>query len=165
MSTAVSVNTYAHTVTYVTTKMLLSLKEIIRLIGLDPAKITDEWTSLELAISTWLDSKHLRQVTLEVFDRRADALVTRWDLDVVYGYSGDGSLWTDTDALRYSIAKAGAAPSGCNYRFLLLTWPNEPKVPGWSSTTYRSTDGFKRYGVGATIGGDGISTETSYWRK
>src|SRR5690348_11178361 len=53
---ATSTVTYnsTHTVTYVTDKMLLLLKEIIREIGLDPAKLIDEWEWLERGISTWL---------------------------------------------------------------------------------------------------------------
>lgn len=68
MSTSTFVISYAYTVTYVTTKMLLVLKEIIREIGLDPSSFTSDWDSYEEAISTWLSSRHLQQVTLEVYD-------------------------------------------------------------------------------------------------
>src|SRR5690242_4204792 len=110
---SIAVSTYAltynttHTVTYVTSKMLLILKEIIREIGLDPGKLTDEWGGLELAISTWLRSQHLKQVYMEIYDPKTDALVSRWDLDVVYGYGSDETFWADTEAIRYSIKKAG----------------------------------------------------------
>ena len=40
MSTFVRVNTYVHAVTYVTDKLLTSIKTIVRLGGLDPAKLT-----------------------------------------------------------------------------------------------------------------------------
>lgn len=165
MSTSVSVNTSTHTVTYVATKILLSLKELIRLVGLDPSKLTGEWDTLESGIATWLGSRHLRQVTLEIYSTGSDKLVTRWDLDVNYGYTGDGSFWTDTDALRYAIAKAGAVPSGCKYEVIVQNAPGAASLSGWSSVPYRSTQGFSRYGVGATIGADGIATETSYWKK
>jgi hypothetical protein len=165
MSTAVSVNTHAHTVTYVATKMMMSLKELIRLVGLDPSKLTAEWKIVEEGIATWLGSQHLRQVALEIFSSSTDKLVTRWDIDVNYGYGGDGSFWTDTAALRYAIAKAGELPSGCSYRVMVNTAPGAATVSGWSSSSYRSTDGMSRYGVGATIGADGIAAETSYWRK
>src|SRR5262245_8118010 len=103
MSTFTVSITYTHTVTYVTTKMLLTLKEIIREIGLDPARFTDSWDSYEQAISTWLSTRHLQRVTLEVYDPRNNGLVTRWDMDVLYSTVGDGSLWVDTAAVRYSI--------------------------------------------------------------
>ncbi|MDT5151711.1 MAG: hypothetical protein QOI01_3444, partial [Mycobacterium sp.] len=67
MSTSTFVITYAHTVTYVTTKMLLVLKEIIREIGLDPAHFTDDFDTYEDAVTTWLSSRHLQQIALEVY--------------------------------------------------------------------------------------------------
>jgi len=165
MSTFTVSITYTHTVTYVTTKMLLTLKEVIREIGLDPAAFTDSWASNELAISTWLSTRHLQRVVLEVYDPKTDCLVARWDLDVLYSTIGDGVLWVDTAAIRYSIAKAGLVPSSCRYNILLSTSPGRPDVTGWGSGTYRSTDGFKKYTVGATIGGNGLSAQTAYWSR
>ena len=168
---SLAVSTYAltynrtHTVTYVTGKMLVILKDIIRGIGLDPGKLTDEWASLELAISTWLRSQHLKQLKLEIFDGRTNALVSRWDLDVVYGYGSDDTFWADSESIRYSIAKAGLAPSQCDYCFLIHNAPGRPDVPGWGKAEARSTDGFRCYSLGATIGGNGIGTEVAYWKK
>ena len=54
MSTFVVVNTYTHSVTYVTDKMLMSLKEIIRCSGLSPEKFVADWKVLQRGISTWL---------------------------------------------------------------------------------------------------------------
>src|SRR5258707_12505244 len=109
MSTTVSVSTYTstHTISHVTSKMLLLLKEIIREVGLDPSILMDRWAPLELAVSTWLRSKHLKQLTLEIFNPKTDGLVSRWDLDIVYGYGADDTFWVDTTAIRYSIAKPG----------------------------------------------------------
>lgn len=165
MSTYTVSITYTHTVTYVTTKMLLTLKEIIREIGLDPARFTDSWDSNERAISTWLASRHLQRVILEVYDPRTNALVTRWDMDVVYASVGDGVLWVDTAAVRYAIAKAGLVASSCRYDIILTTAPGRPDVVGWGSCDFRSTDGFKRYIVGATVGGNGLSANTAYWSR
>lgn len=161
MSTFTVSITYTHTVTYVTTKMLLTLKEIIREIGLDPARFTDSWDSYEQAISTWLSSRHLQRVTLEVYDPRSKGLVTRWDMDVVYSTVGDGSLWVDTAAVRYSIAKAGLVPGHCRYDIILTTVHGRPDVVGWGSCVFRSTDGFTRFSVGATVGGSGLSAQTA----
>lgn len=164
MSTYTVSITYTHTVTHVTTKMLLTLKDIIREIGLDPTQFTDSWDTYERAISTWLASRHLKKVTLEVYDPKSDALVTRWDMDVVYASVGDGALWVDTAAVRYAIAKAGVVPSTCRYN-LILTAPGGAGVSGWSDCYFRSTDGFSRYAVGATVGGNGLSAQTAYWSR
>lgn len=128
MSTFVFVNTYAYSVTHVTNKLLLSLKEIIRESGLDVAKMPQQWSMLERGVTTWINSKHLETVTLEIFDSKTDDLVGRWDIEIVYGYVGDGSLWVDTDAIKYSIRKAGLVPAGCDYRIVVCRRPNAPAV-------------------------------------
>ena len=165
MSTYTVATTYTHTVTHVTTKMLLTIKEIIREIGLNPSRFSDNWHSNERAISTWLASGHLRRVTLEVYKPSSGALVTRWDMDVVYATVGDGCLWVDTAAVRYSILKAGVVPAFCRYDLILNTAPGRPDVLGWGSCELRSTEGFRRFAVGATLGGNGLSAETSYWSR
>jgi Bacterial HORMA domain 2 len=157
--------TYAHTVTHVTAKMLLTLKEIIREIGLDPSKFTDDWATNEHAISTWLSSRDLERVTLEVYDPTTGKSATRWDMDVVYATVGEGSLFVDTVAVRYAIAKAGLVPSSCRYDVLLKTKPGRPDVYGWGPREYRSMEGFKRYSIGATLGGNGLSAQTAYWSR
>jgi Bacterial HORMA domain 2 len=162
MSTFVQVNTYTHSVTYVTDKMLKSLKDIIVLSGLSPEKLTDQWTALDRGIRAWLDSEDLEQVHLEVYNSRTDKLI---DFEVFYGFSGDGAFWVDTDAIKYHILKAGQWPSSCEYRIVLTTKPGRPDVEGWSKTTLRSTDGFVKQSIGTTIDGSGLSTGTGYWRK
>ena len=111
MSTFAFVDTYAYTVTYVTDKLLLSVKEIIRESGLSPAKMSSNWASLERAVSAWISSKHLSRIVLEIFNPVTSSLAFRWDLDVIYGYGGDGSLWVDTSAIKYHIRKAGLTGS------------------------------------------------------
>lgn len=167
MSTSVAVTTYAavHTTSYVTSKMLLLFKEIIREVGLDPGKLTDDWEVLERGISTWLRTQHLQRIRLEIYNPTTDKLVCPWDLDVVYGYGSDGTFWTDAESIRYSIRKAGLIPSNCRYKFTVFTSDGRPDVDGWSKCTARSTEGFRRYSIGSTIGGNGIGTDVSYWVK
>jgi hypothetical protein len=167
MSTFVSANTYTHTTAYITDKMLHSLKYIIRESGLDPAKFASDWEWMERGIRTWLGTRDLTTVMLEVFDPSDGALVGRWDFDIVYGYGadGDGGMWVDTDAIRHAIRKAGLWPSECAYRIVVTTKPGRPDVAGWSKTTLRSTDGFVRHSIGTTIGAAGAGTSTAYWRR
>jgi len=165
MSTSTFVISYAYSVTYVTTKMLLMLKEIIREIGLDPSHFVNDWDSNERAIAAWLASRHLERVTLEVYDPRNNALVSRWDIDVLYASVGDGSLWVDTVAIRYAIIKSGLVPSACLYDIKVKNKQGRPDVQGWGPCQYRSTDGFKRYTLGATVSGNGLSAQTSYWSR
>lgn len=165
MSTSTFVISYVHTVTYVTAKLLLTLKEIIREIGLSPSNFVNDWDSIERAITTWLASRHLERVTLEVYDPRNDALVTRWDIDVTYASVGEGALWVDTAAIRYAIIKAGVVPSTCHYEIKVKNKPGRPNVDGWRPCDFRSTGNFKRYALGATVGGNGLSAQTAYWSR
>lgn len=167
MSTFVTVNTYTHTTTYITDKMISSLQLIIRESGLSPSKLAHDWGTIERGIKTWLGSRDLRAVTLEVFDPTTDGLVGRWDFDIVYDYGSDGSggIWVDTDAIHFAIKKAGLWPSQCAYRIVTDTRSGRPDVAGWSPTTLRSTDGFTRHAIGTTIGAIGAGTGTAYWRK
>lgn len=165
--TAVSVNTYAYSVTYVADNMLKSFKDIIRLSGLDPAQFVEDWDITMRGIKRWLETEDLERIDLEIYDPKTDALLGRWDMDVVYGWSsGDGSFWVDTDQLKYAILKAGLAPSQARYRLLVYTKPGRPAVEGWNfNATARSTSGFSRQSLGTTLDHSGLHTNTAYWRK
>jgi hypothetical protein len=164
--TSVTVNTYTHSVTYVADNILKSLKDIIRLVGLDPTNLVNGWESNLRALRTWLESGDLRQVNLEIYHPTTNALITRWDLDIAYGWSSDdGSFWTDTDQLKYAIRKTGVAPSSARYRLLMDNKPGRPDVPGWSPATYRSTDGMVRQSFGSTIEHSGLGASAAYWRQ
>lgn len=166
MSTFVAVNTYTYSVTYVAEKLLLSLKEIIRESGLSPEKLTSEWAVLQLGFKTWLETRDLQRVTLEVYDPANNSLINRWDFDIEYGLVGDGTMWVDTENIRYHIKKAGYWPSQCNYSVIVTTKPGRPNVAGWSSCSFRSTDGMSRYSIGTAIDGDnGLGSRAYYWRK
>lgn len=162
---AVSVYSYTHSVTYVTDNILKSLKDVIRLSGLNPAKLATEWDSIHLAIKTWIDSGHLEKVKLEIFDPATDKLALRWDLDIVYQWSGgDGSFYTDTEQLKYAIKKAGVAPEKADYEVHLQNKPGRPDVTGWGPATARSTTGMVRQSLGSTIEHSGLGASAAYWR-
>ena len=141
-----------HTVSYVTDKILYLLKEIIREIGLDPGKLMDNWASLERGVSAWLRSQHLEKVRLEISDSKTGALVSPWDLEVIYGYMAAmvRSGLTRLPSGINNIQKAGVVPSQCVYRFIVFTLPGRPAVAGWGPCEPLSLEGFKRYSLGPT---------------
>jgi len=164
--TSVVVYSYTHSVAYVADNILKSLKDIIRLSGLNPTNLVNSWGSNMLALRTWLNSGHLQRVVLEIYDPKVNSLILRWDIDIIYGWSaGDGSFWTDTEQLKYHIRKAGLAPSEASYQLLMDNKPGRPDVAGWSPTTYRSTDGMVRQSLGSTIEHSGLGAGAAYWRK
>lgn len=165
MSAHLFVNTYAYSATYVADNVLLSLKEIIRESGLNPEKLTNDWFVLQLGLSTWLRTGHLKRVVLEVYKPLTGALVGRWDFDISYGVVGDGSMWINTEDVRYHILKAGSWPSTCDYEIIVSNSPGRPDVSGWGETTFRSTEGFVRQSIGTTVDGSGISAGAAYWRR
>lgn len=164
-----AVTTYSrtHSVTYVTDNVLKSLKDIIRLSGLNPDHFVANWDTNQRAVKTWLESEHLDKVTLDIYNANTNQLITRWDIDVVYSWSadGDGNFWTDTDQLRYAIAKSGVLPSSALYDLRLYTKPNAPTVAGWGAVVARSTDGMVRQSLGATVEHNGLGGQTAYWRS
>ena len=169
MSTAVYVNTTTFAATHVATNMLGSIRSIVKGSGLDPARIRESWDVLEEGIATWLASRHLKTVTLEVYDPRksGDDLVGRFDFTLDYGYypGGDGDLWLDPDTVAYTIRKNGAFPARCEYRIVADTAPGRPDVRGWATTTYRSTAGFTRHAVGTAIGGGSLGAALAYYTR
>jgi hypothetical protein len=163
--TAVSVNTITFTVTHLAGNIVRSLTDIVRGCGLDPDAM--DGRSVDLALRTWIASRQLRTVTLEIYRRGSADLVGRFDIDIDYAYGSDddGSLWLDTTQVRFAIAKAGLSPAGCDFRILMDVESGHPPVPGWSSTTYLATTGFTRHAVGAAIGGGAIAASVSYYRR
>jgi hypothetical protein len=165
--TTVAAYTRTHSVTYVADNVLKSLKDIIRLSGMDPSKLVDDWDSTHRAMRTWLDSEHLERVVLEVYNPHTNALVVRWDVEIVYQWAagGDGSFYTDTEQLRYHIRKAGIAPADAEYSILLKNKPGRPEVPGWGPVSFRSTSGLVRQSLGSTIEHSGLGANAAYWRN
>jgi hypothetical protein len=165
--TTVAAYSYTHSVTYVADNILKSLKDIILLSGLDPGKLVDGWGSNLRAISTWLASEHLERVVLEIYNPKTDALITRWDIDIVYQWSSsdEGSFWTDIEQLRYAIKKAGIAPSEANYRLVMDNKDGRPDVAGWVPTKFRATTGMVRQSLGSTVEHHGLGGSAAYWRK
>ena len=163
--TSTTVNTYTHSVTYVADNILKSLKDIVRMSGLNPNKLVTDWETNMRAIKTWLDTQDLKKVILEIFNPSTDELILRWDIDIDYGWSGDGSFWTDTEQLKYHILKAGVAPSDATYSILLDTKPGRPDVIGWGPGSLRNTDGLVRHSLGSTINHNGLGASAAYWRR
>lgn len=164
--TTVAAYSRTHSVTYVADNVLKSLKDIIRLSGMDPTKLTNDWESIHRAMHTWLESEHLERVVLEIFSPISGALILRWDVDIVYQWSagGDGSFYTDTEQLRYHIRKAGVAPADAKYDVLLQNKPGRPNVDGWGPGSFRSTSGLVRQSLGSTIEHSGLGANAAYWR-
>ena len=166
MSTFVAVNTHTHSVTYVTDNILRSLQDIVKLSGLNPSKISEDWETLERGIRTWIDSKHLETIVLEVYNPVTDALIDRWDIDIAYEWRGDsGRFWVDTEQIKAAIKKTGVWPIDAKYRVVCSNKDGSADVVGWSSTTLRSTSGMIKQSLGTTIEHSGLAAGASYYKR
>lgn len=170
MNSVVRVNTHAYATTHVATSMLRGVKQIIRESGLRIDIIQNQWNVLENGLATWLNSRHLKALVLEVYDPTkpagADDRVGRFDFTIDYTYGdGNGELWLDPDTVSYTVRKNGSYPATCSYRLVADTVPGYPPVEGWSDTTFRSTAGFTRHTVGTAIGGGSLGAGLSYYTR
>ncbi len=165
MPVTVSVSTYTHATTYVADNILKSLKDILLYSGLAPDKLAADRDVLLRGISKWIETGHLRTIVLEVYNPSTNVLVGRWDIHITYEWNGgDGQFWTDTDAIRFAIKKAGVLPSTARYAVIVDLKENAPDVPGWSTTTFRSTTGLVAQQIGTTVEARGLSGGLSYYR-
>lgn len=162
----VSVYSYTHSVTYVAENMLKSLKDIIRLSGLDPAEFVQDWELNMRGVSGWLQSGDLECVKLDIYHPRTGVLLFQWNIEIAYNWNGgDGSFWTDTEQLKYAIRKAGLVPSEAKYDLRLKTKPGRHDIAGWSKVASRSTEGMVRQSLGTTVEHSGLTGSTSYLRR
>ena len=109
LMTSVAVNTYTHSVTYVADNILKSLKDIIRLSGLDPGEVRRRLGEQHARRSRRGSAPAISQkVILEIYNPKTDALIValghRHRLQLVVG---DGSFWTDTEQLKYAHPQGG----------------------------------------------------------
>lgn len=163
---AVSVYSYTHSVTYVAENILKSLKDIIRLSGLDPAEFVSDWELNLRGVNGWLQSGDLERVMLDIYHPRTGELLFQWNIDISYSWNGgDGSFWTDTEQLKYAIRKAGLVPREAKYDLRLKTKPGRHDIAGWSKAASRSIEGMVRQSLGTTIEHNGLSGSTSYLRR
>lgn len=165
-ATFVSVSTYTHSVAYLTDKMLVSLKDIVRWSGLYPSRLVNDWGVLDSGIRTWLLGEYLLAVVLEIFNPETGNLVVRWDFDIRYTFDrdDDGAFWVDTDAIQHAIKKCGLIPARCSYQIVVSTKPNSPKVPGWAPAQFRPTDGFAKHLIGTTVAANTLASGLGYWK-
>ena len=163
--TTVTVNTYTHSVTYVSDNIMRVLQDIIYRSGLNPGRLTGDWGIISQGIQTWLGTGHLNKVVLEVFNPSNNELVGRWDIDIVYGASSDDSYWTNTEQIKDSILRAGLNPNNADYKIIAENKLGHPSVEGWVSTNFRNTDGFARHSFGMTISHGGLGAATSGWSR
>ncbi|HEY3252168.1 MAG TPA: HORMA domain containing protein [Ignavibacteria bacterium] len=167
MSTRVAVYTYANSISYVSDKILWSMRKLITMIGLDPINLVSEWSLLDKGLQTWLRSRHLVGATIEIYNKTRGSFVGRWDFDIDYTYNSgdDGEFTTDAQLIKNAIAKNVTDVKNCSYDIIFRNKPGYPKVPGFVSCNLRSTQGYVRQSLGTSISTNYLGAQLNYWRK
>lgn len=163
-ATATSATTFTHVTTYFADKMLMLLGNIIRDSGLDMAHFTSVRSDLELGIKTWLESGHLKKVTLEIFKPGTTSLIRRWDLEWDKCGSAEAGFWVDIADIKYHMAKLGLIAKSCSYRLLVDRTAGYQLLPGWESVAFADASALKQFSLGATISAGGNVARTTYWK-
>lgn len=155
----------AHSVTFLSDNLHNALREVIRENGISPAKLTQDWETIENGIQAWLRSGHLTAIVVEFYKPWATAASARWDFPVGYTGAGvDDDMWLDKAYLRQLIAKSARPPADCTYRILLCTSPGAPKVAGFSDCTFLSTGQLAARQAGTVIATPHLTAAVTYWR-
>lgn len=153
--------TTTHSANYIADRILGSLKDIIRDVGLSPAKFMDDWEFIENSIKTWLEEHGLKTVFLEIYDSSTDKLVIRTDFDIKY--DGEEMFWDDGQAIRTQILKLGKLPNACGYRLVVQRHDDARQLDGWSSTNLRDTIHLAPTSVGTAASAPGMNASGRMW--
>lgn len=165
---SVSTNTYTrtHTAAFVSDKMQVLLKRLIREYGLSPEKLIDAWSDwADKAVREWLISGHLQMIVIEFYEPYSDAVTARWDFPITYdGDVDDDDLWVDELFFRSTIAKAKAPTSTSVYRIILSHSNGAPDIPGMSSTNFKSTAGLTSQRQGSLMSTKDIMASVTVYK-
>lgn len=156
----------AHTAAYVSDKIRVLLKRLVRAYGLDPQAVADAWTRwIEAAARIWMESGHLCGFVIEFHHVGQTTLLGRWDLPIRYDGNGEADLWVDDEFFVQTISKTQQPPANCTYRISLQTLPGAPYVAGVGDVELLSTAGFTRRDAGTVIVTPDVMASARYYRR
>jgi hypothetical protein len=155
----------AHSIVFMSDNMRNTLREVIRENGISPAKLMQDWDTIERGILTWLRSGHLNNIVVEFFKPDASEASARWEFPIGYTGSGvDDDMWLDKNYLRQLIAKAKRPTSDCTYRVLLCIDSDAPAVSGFTSRSFLSTGQMSARQAGTVIATGHLTAGATFWR-
>jgi hypothetical protein len=154
-----------HSIVFLSDNLRNGLRDIIRENGLSPAKLVQDWETIERGIRIWLESGHLENVVIEFFKPGASAATARWEFPITYTGSGvEDDMWMDKNYLRQLIAKSKRPTSDCTYRVVLRTSSGAPHVEGFSACSFLSTGNLVSRQAGTAIATGHLTAGVTYWR-
>lgn len=166
--TEVGVETWTSTYNFVVNETVTLLMQYVNARGLDSNKLTQMRDKLEDALWTWLASRHLSRVSIEVYEPGSDEATERFDLAFEITRPQDLSeeeieqiqerkFKSYLEEILKKLRDLDAPPDECTYRLLVWLHPTNdvgeepPTVDGWSRTSARSTDHLEKDHLGDAI--------------
>ena len=175
--------TFAQAGTFVLNSTVGFLFDYAQARGLGTNKISSKREKLESALYTYLNTRHLRKVSIEVYEEgasKSDEAIERFDLTYEIKDPDDLSeeeeeQLLDTDFNQYrkdvmeQLQDLDALPSNVDYRILIWCVPEndlgqpKPDVEDWSSTSARSTDHLNKKNLGDAVNTGAINADANLW--
>lgn len=158
--------TRTQTATYVAQKIVGAMQLILTELGLGSASFRYDWRGPERAMAFWMDERTLISADVEVYDVSTDRMVTLFAFPISYydSTATDATFRSDLEMARNAARKAlPYVGAGIAFRFLIYARPNHTPLPGWTTTTARSTDGMTKYAVGEGARGPYGAAAIEFW--
>lgn len=175
--------TWTQTANFVVTSTVGFLFDYAQARGLGTDRISSKREKLESALYTYINTRHLRKVSIEVYEEgasKSDEAIERFDL--TYEIKDPEELSQpelqrieDKDFNQYrkdvmeQLQDLDSLPSNVDYRVLIWCAPEndlgqpKPDVDGWSSTSARSTDHLNKKNLGDAVNTGAINADASLW--
>lgn len=150
--------TYAHTrvetATYLADVVLGAIGDILGALGIDPARLWEDWERDEAAISAWIQEGSLKEVVLECHPPSGVVKpVFEFAVTNDAGGHGDTAFVASRARLARYMAKLKSVPAGTTFRlFCTFSGPRSPQ-PGWGPGTRASTEGLRSTSFGSLAEG------------
>lgn len=166
VQTSIGVKVWTQSTIYVANEIQRALIEIPSMRGLDTGYMTSNLQIISKGLQTWICTRDLKRVHLEIFHPTTDKAVETWQMGLSYETSGTGKtneFRTDMDKLKDFASKLGKLKAGCCYRVVVDLEDGAPHVEGWAPTTLRDISHLIKKNFGAFIGTPKIGVEMEYW--
>ncbi|MBI1744517.1 hypothetical protein HYR54_15830 [Candidatus Acetothermia bacterium] len=149
------VKTLGMSVTHTVTETIHAWLRITGGLDLDTNMLINGRDSIEKVLKTWITSRHLKAVFLEVYHPGSNQCVARFDL--VYSYDPTcsneaGGYTIKMDSIDEVVKQLKSKVQGAIYRIIVDLAENAPQVPGWTPTQPLSTDGLTKESIGNVFG-------------
>ena len=175
--------TWTQTANFVVASTVGFLFDYAQARGLETDQIANKREKLESALYTYINTRHLRKVSIEVYEEgasKSDEAIERFDLtyeikDPEELSQSELQRMEDKDFNQYrkdvmeQLQDLDSLPSNIDYRVLIWCVPEndlgqkKPDVDGWSSTSARSTDDLNKKNLGDAVNTPAINADASLW--